>query len=210
MAVFLKHMYVYGNKKWEKQYPSTKIDYLLSLFLFQANFILRFFLLHETDNNNEQREGKKYLNFFIVLFLPAYKHFISSNDCFFSDFCCSHTHTHTHTHTHVYIYIYISKVGDRSRGRREGSLFNRYYTEVYGRALLLSLDRPNLPLICTLYYWVLSKAVSSTIFRVFGMTRPGIQPRSPGPLANTLPTRTLSRLSVFNPRKIDLFCRNPR
>ena len=28
--------------------------------------------------------------------------------------------------------------------------------------------------------------VSSTIFKVFGMTRPGIEPRSPGPLANTL------------------------
>ena len=33
---------------------------------------------------------------------------------------------------------------------------------------------------------MLSKVVSSTIFKVFGMTRPGIEPRSPGPLANTL------------------------
>ena len=32
---------------------------------------------------------------------------------------------------------------------------------------------------CTLYRWVLSKEVSSTIFKVFGMTRPGIEPRSP-------------------------------
>ena len=32
-------------------------------------------------------------------------------------------------------------------------------------------------------------AASSTIFKVFGMTRPGIKPRSPGPLANSLPTR---------------------
>ena len=32
------------------------------------------------------------------------------------------------------------------------------------------------------------KEVSSTIFKVFGMTRPGMEPRSPGPLANTLPT----------------------
>ena len=44
-----------------------------------------------------------------------------------------------------------------------------------GRALLLSLD-------C----WVLSKEVSSSIFKVFGMTRSGIEPRPPGPLANTL------------------------
>ena len=30
--------------------------------------------------------------------------------------------------------------------------------------------------------------VSSTIFKVFGMTRLGIEPRSPGPLANILST----------------------
>ena len=33
---------------------------------------------------------------------------------------------------------------------------------------------------------MLSKVVSSSIFKVFGMTRPRIEPRSPGPLANTL------------------------
>ena len=41
---------------------------------------------------------------------------------------------------------------------------------------------------------MLSKEVSSTIFKVFGMTQPGIEPRSPGPLANILPTRPMSRL----------------
>ena len=44
-----------------------------------------------------------------------------------------------------------------------------------GRALLFSLDCSTLSL----------KEVSSTIFKVFGMTQPGIEPRSPGPLANT-------------------------
>ena len=39
---------------------------------------------------------------------------------------------------------------------------------------------------------MLSKEVSSTIFWVFGMTRPGIEPRSPGPLANILTTRPMS------------------
>ena len=29
------------------------------------------------------------------------------------------------------------------------------------------------------------------IFKVFGMTQPGIEPMSPGPLANTLPTRPI-------------------
>ena len=60
-----------------------------------------------------------------------------------------------------------------------------------GRALLLFLDCSTLHLIRTLYCWVLSKEVSSTIFKVFGMTRPGIEPRSPGPLVNTLLTRQM-------------------
>ena len=34
--------------------------------------------------------------------------------------------------------------------------------------------------------------VSNTIFKVFGMTWPGIEPRSPRPLANTLPTRQMN------------------
>ena len=55
-----------------------------------------------------------------------------------------------------------SKVGDHSCGRPKGSLFNRYYTEMYGRVLLLSLDCSTLLLICTLEYWVLTKEVSRT------------------------------------------------
>ena len=35
--------------------------------------------------------------------------------------------------------------------------------------------------------------VSSSLFKVFGMTRPGIEPRSPGPLANTLTAGPMSR-----------------
>ena len=50
----------------------------------------------------------------------------------------------------LYIYIY-SKVGDRSRGQLQDSFFNGYYTEVQGRALLLSLNCSMVPLIRTLY-----------------------------------------------------------
>ena len=57
-----------------------------------------------------------------------------------------------------------SKVGDRSKGRPEGSLFNSYYTEMQGRAQLLSLYCSTLPLIRTLYCWVLRKEVSSAIW----------------------------------------------
>ena len=45
-------------------------------------------------------------------------------------------------------------------------------------------------LLCSLSYkytWGLSKVVSSTIFWVFGMTRPGIMPQSPRPLATLYP-----------------------
>ena len=97
-----------------------------------------------------------------------------------------------------------SKVGDRSWGRPEGSLFNSYYTEMQGRVLLLSPDCSSLPLIRTLYCWVLSKVVSSTIFRVFGMTRPGIEPRSSVPLANTLPIRPMARSTNTLVKSINL------
>ena len=93
----------------------------------------------------------------------------------------------------------VSKVGNCCRGRSEGSLFYTYYTEVQGRVLLISLNWSTLPSIRTLYCWVLSKKVSSTILKVFDMTRSGIEPRSPGPLANTLPTRLMSNdtISLF-------------
>ena len=86
----------------------------------------------------------------------------------------------------------VSKVDDHSWGWPESSLFNSYYTEMLRRALLLSLDCTSLPLKRTLYCRVLSKVVSRTILKVFDMTRPGIEPRSSGPLANTLPTRPMS------------------
>ena len=44
---------------------------------------------------------------------------------------------------------------------------------------------------------MLSKVVSSTIFKVFGMTRPGIEPRSPGPLANTLTAGPIMMAKVY-------------
>ena len=52
-------------------------------------------------------------------------------------------------------------------------------------------------LICTLYCWVFSKEVSSTIFKVFGMTWPGTEPKSPGPLANTS-KQLLLQVNIFN------------
>ena len=74
-------------------------------------------------------------------------------------------------------------VGNCSWRWPEGFLFDSYNTKVERRVLLLSLDCSTLPLILTR---VLSKVASSTIFWVLGMTWLEIEPRSPGPLANTL------------------------
>ena len=44
---------------------------------------------------------------------------------------------------------------------------------------------------------MLTKEVLSISFKVFGVTQPGIKPQSPRPLANTLPTRPMSRFSFY-------------
>ena len=75
--------------------------------------------------------------------------------------------------------IKVSKVGDCSREWPEGSLFNCYYTEVQGRVLLLTLDCSTLPSICTLYCWVLSKEVSSTILKSLVCRDMGLNPGLP-------------------------------
>ena len=61
-----------------------------------------------------------------------------------------HMYNLRHTHTQIYLQEYLRihvqvKLSTFSRGRLEGSLFNSYYTEVVGRALLLSQDCSTLP-----------------------------------------------------------------
>ena len=65
--------------------------------------------------------------------------------------------------------------------------------------LLLPLDCSTLPLILTLKCWVLSREESSTIFWIFGMIRPGIEPPFPGPLANTSGRSRLWSPTLLNP-----------
>ena len=43
----------------------------------------------------------------------------------------------------------------------------------------------------------------STIFKVFGMTQPEIEPRSRGPSANTLPTKPMSRDKNYTYTKLN-------
>ena len=56
----------------------------------------------------------------------------------------------------------------------------------------------HLPLIRTLQYWVLSKGLSSTIFESLVWLDQGIEPPSPGPLANTLTTISMGQLYIPN------------
>ena len=73
----------------------------------------------------------------------------------------------------------VYKVGDRSRGRPEEALLNGYYTELKGGCnCFLGLA----PLILDTYLTMLS------VFRLFHMSRPVFDLRSPEPLANTVPT----------------------
>ena len=67
----------------------------------------------------------------------------------------------------------------------EGSLFNSSLFNSYGCVGERGTPFPDCPTLLlkrTLFWWVLSKKVSSTIFKVFCMKRPGIEPRYPGPL----------------------------
>ena len=48
----------------------------------------------------------------------------------------------------------------------------------------------------TLYLIMLSAKNEESFFWVFGMTQPGIEPWSPRPLANTLPTMLMDRLYI--------------
>ena len=63
----------------------------------------------------------------------------------------------------------------------ESSLFNCYYTEG-------ATSFPGLPHFTLDPYFIML-----SVKEVFGMTRPGIEPRSPGPLANTLSSRPMAQ-----------------
>ena len=94
---------------------------------------------------------------------------------------------------HFSYFVIKVKIVTQVDGDPEGSLFHIYNTEVYRRALLHFLDRSTLTLILTLKCWILSKVASSTLFGVFGMNWPGIEPRSPGQLERTLHIRPMAR-----------------
>ena len=83
-----------------------------------------------------------------------------------------------YSHCTQYLRYIKSKVGDRSQGQPEGSLFISYYTEGVGEGATPFL-----------YSWYLivqcvKQGCIEHRFSVFGMTRPGIEPRSPRPLVN--------------------------
>ena len=83
-------------------------------------------------------------------------------------------------------YIVSCKVGDLSWGWPEGSLFNSYHTEMWRRVILLSLDCSTSLDPYLIMLSVKQGGIKYHFFCVFGMTRPGTEPWSPGPLVNTL------------------------
>ena len=90
-----------------------------------------------------------------------------------------------------------SKVGDHSRGWHEGFLFNSFQGVGEGATpfpwlLHFTLDP------CLIMLSV-KQGGTNYNFWVFSMTWPGIEPLSPGPLANTLLIRSIAR---YNQRKL--------
>ncbi len=53
-----------------------------------------------------------------------------------------------------------------------------------------------------LIFLSVKQGVSSTIFKVFVMTRPRIEPRSPGPLRNTLPNRLMIQFKTYSNKRL--------
>ena len=84
-----------------------------------------------------------------------------------------------------------SKVCDFSRGWPEGFLLIATTPRYRGGDCSILRVSPFYPWSSPYNGWVLEKAASSTIFRVFSMTRPGIEPSYPGHFANTLLIRPM-------------------
>ena len=97
-------------------------------------------------------------------------------------------------HNLWYVYVYKVKLETIVKGNPKLP-FSVATTPSY-KGGCYSFPWISLPLIRTLWRWVLSKEVSSNIFWVFGMTWPGIESHSPWPLANSLPTRKLAGMCV--------------
>ena len=92
-----------------------------------------------------------------------------------------------HITLQIYLKKKVSKVGNRSREWPEGLFFIKYYTGVgEGATPFLVLHHFTLN-----FYLIMLRVKQGGIkyyFLVFGVTQPGIEPRSPRPLANTLLT----------------------
>ena len=100
-------------------------------------------------------------------------------------------HTHTHIYIYIYIYIYISQliiieddpkahfsIATTPKSRDERNLFS-----------WIAPLTPDLYLIM----WNVKQGDTKYHFLFFGITRPEIEPWSPGPLVNTQPTMTLGQ-----------------
>ena len=96
-------------------------------------------------------------------------------------------------------FLWIAPLYSRHVPYSKHVLYSRHVP--YSRHVLYSRHVP--PLYSRHVPCVLSKEVSSTIFKVFGMTRPGIEPRSLGQLANTKSPIQIATLNVRTLSRID-------
>ena len=84
--------------------------------------------------------------------------------------------------------LYISKVGDHGRGWSKSTFSIASTPRCRG-------GRYSIPWIAPFYPWSLPYQVP--FFWVFGMTRPGIEPQTPGPLANTQLISPMDRFYTY-------------
>ena len=116
------------------------------------------------------------LNSLSVFVYPLFHLFFLSSQIY-QNLLFLHTHINICILMHISIYIYIVEDDPKDHFSIAGTL------KCWGGRYSFPWIAPLYP--WSLQCWVLSKAASSTIFLVFGMTRAGIKPWSPGSLANT-------------------------
>ena len=152
-------------------YIYIKLNHVLSSLQFISGLIfmskINSKIYHKCYTYKKWTEISSFLNVLTLSFISDFQNLGNVNNIFFIFWGPSYIFVQ------VYIYIYI-------------------YSFYFSLIILMTITiNYLLHLIHALYCQVLSKEVSGTILKVFGMMRPGIKPRSSWPKANTLTTRLI-------------------
>ena len=106
---------------------------------------------------------------------------------------------HNYPNTHLFVSHEGKKTSeDNPKQVKELLLENRHClgTGVWQGALTISTE--------VFKYITFTYTSRSTIFKVFGMTQTGIEPKFPGPWADTLPTRPIVKVFPFFLEEIEI------